>query len=474
MSALAALADGDPVDALRNVHDESGPEVELLRAAAWAALGDLVASGDAIGRSTMPVLEGWARFGTGDRSDGIGALAAGDDRTDGPAALVRAIANWVASGRITDDLVADLGRASLGFRIDPDAARWPVSPDSVGTLIADRLGAAASAERTIAAAVSERPGGAPHDPGHRLLAAWLDARRGMLDTAAAVVDEFAEVDLSPRDRFLRRGRALRGRRPRRRGVRRRCRSGRRDRRGRAASAPTSTTSTSSRRSRRRRGAPGSSPSATCSRRTTRSSNDWARLPACATTSPGRAFGPRWRATTSTTCAWWRPKLRTCSTHGRRTTPRRWCHRRRRRSPAAWPVSSSLPSRRRRPKSIAIAQHLADTGAPFEAARLCGLVATASGDERVARALLKESRHWRATRSRLRNTAGIDHAVVRLSDQEERVARMVIDGHTHKQIGAALFVSPKTVEHHVAHIRTKLGCADRAAMMSSLREYLAAV
>ena len=45
--------------------------------------------------------------------------------------------------------------------------------------------------------------------------------------------------------------------------------------------------------------------------------------------------------------------------------------------------------------------------------------------------------------------------------EQPSARLVLDGLTHKEVGAQLYISPKTVEHHVGHILTKLGFANHA-------------
>jgi DNA-binding CsgD family transcriptional regulator len=50
---------------------------------------------------------------------------------------------------------------------------------------------------------------------------------------------------------------------------------------------------------------------------------------------------------------------------------------------------------------------------------------------------------------------------------------VVDGLTHKEIGAMLFISPKTVEHHVARIRQKLGASTRAELLAGLRTTLSA-
>ena len=65
-------------------------------------------------------------------------------------------------------------------------------------------------------------------------------------------------------------------------------------------------------------------------------------------------------------------------------------------------------------------------------------------------------------------------MIALSAREVEVAREMLAGLTQKQIGEALFISPKTVEHHVAHIRQKLGSQSRAETMSLLRDYLGAM
>jgi DNA-binding CsgD family transcriptional regulator len=52
-----------------------------------------------------------------------------------------------------------------------------------------------------------------------------------------------------------------------------------------------------------------------------------------------------------------------------------------------------------------------------------------------------------------------------------VARLVLDGRTYREIGAQLYLAPKTVEHHVARIRTKLGATSRAELVAALRRLL---
>jgi DNA-binding NarL/FixJ family response regulator len=53
------------------------------------------------------------------------------------------------------------------------------------------------------------------------------------------------------------------------------------------------------------------------------------------------------------------------------------------------------------------------------------------------------------------------AVGLLSRREVEVLRLLGDGLTNKQIGERLFISPKTVEHHVSRIYAKLDLSTRA-------------
>ena len=50
----------------------------------------------------------------------------------------------------------------------------------------------------------------------------------------------------------------------------------------------------------------------------------------------------------------------------------------------------------------------------------------------------------------------------LSRREVEVLRLVADGRTAGEIATELFISKRTAEHHVAHIYTKIGVANRAA------------
>lgn len=56
----------------------------------------------------------------------------------------------------------------------------------------------------------------------------------------------------------------------------------------------------------------------------------------------------------------------------------------------------------------------------------------------------------------------------LSDREREVAELVLLGLTYREIGARLYISAKTVEHHVARIRRRIGARSRSELLSMLR------
>ncbi|MGH3834656.1 MAG: LuxR C-terminal-related transcriptional regulator [Pseudonocardiaceae bacterium] len=59
----------------------------------------------------------------------------------------------------------------------------------------------------------------------------------------------------------------------------------------------------------------------------------------------------------------------------------------------------------------------------------------------------------------------------LSERELEVGQLILTGLTHKQIGERLFISAKTVEHHMARIRQRLGVASRKELFDQLRSLI---
>ncbi|MCX6466182.1 MAG: helix-turn-helix transcriptional regulator, partial [Pseudonocardiales bacterium] len=70
-------------------------------------------------------------------------------------------------------------------------------------------------------------------------------------------------------------------------------------------------------------------------------------------------------------------------------------------------------------------------------------------------------------------AAADGPVAAFSERELEIGRHILDGLTYKQIGQRLYVSAKTVEHHVARMRQRLGVASRDELFGLLRTALEA-
>jgi DNA-binding NarL/FixJ family response regulator len=106
------------------------------------------------------------------------------------------------------------------------------------------------------------------------------------------------------------------------------------------------------------------------------------------------------------------------------------------------------------------------GRPWEAAALCLAAAGRASEPATARELLGLGRT-------LRGRVSPDRAIGRdgLSQREREVGRLVLDGLTQREIGARLYISPKTVEQHVARLRQKLVAANRAELVAALRARL---
>jgi DNA-binding CsgD family transcriptional regulator len=125
--------------------------------------------------------------------------------------------------------------------------------------------------------------------------------------------------------------------------------------------------------------------------------------------------------------------------------------------------------------VATAGELHDLGLRWDAARLAGQAAIRTSDRKAMVMLLEAARQFQG-RSNSGNTGNAESANAAadasiLSEREQEVARLVVDGLTYKQAGDKLFISGKTVEHHMARIRAKLGAGDRRELLATLRELL---
>ena len=134
---------------------------------------------------------------------------------------------------------------------------------------------------------------------------------------------------------------------------------------------------------------------------------------------------------------------------------------------------------------AAGRSLSEFGHTWEATRLTSQAALQATDPKVSGAMLQLARD-------LKMTAPVDDAEppelaaappaagasptrpasTRLSEREREVAELLLRGMPYRDIGGQLFISAKTVEHHVARIRRRLGADSRSEMLSMLRAMLA--
>jgi DNA-binding NarL/FixJ family response regulator len=126
--------------------------------------------------------------------------------------------------------------------------------------------------------------------------------------------------------------------------------------------------------------------------------------------------------------------------------------------------------------IAAARGLGALGLIGDGARLVGQAAIRTADRKVMALLLDCARALQERITGPHEPAPAPGARVRvadggpqlLSDREREVAALVLDGLTYKQVAERLYLSAKTVEHHMARIRQRLGVTDRQSLLIRLR------
>lgn len=124
--------------------------------------------------------------------------------------------------------------------------------------------------------------------------------------------------------------------------------------------------------------------------------------------------------------------------------------------------------------------LASVGLAWDGARLASYGASKSDDRRVIARLLARARQLHPRdKTEPPTTTGV--TAVDGSEQEPRtrggevlsareheVALLVLEGKTYAEIGEAIFISPRTAEHHIASIRRRLGATSRSDLIARLR------
>lgn len=136
-----------------------------------------------------------------------------------------------------------------------------------------------------------------------------------------------------------------------------------------------------------------------------------------------------------------------------------------------------------PAVVAVARRMAAAGLGWEAAQLAAWSAAVVPERRGAADLLALARALQgqpdAPEPTPAGSAAPAHAttpdgpVAAFSERELEIGRHILDGLTYKQIGQRLYVSAKTVEHHVARMRQRLGVASRDELFGLLRTALEA-
>ena len=132
-----------------------------------------------------------------------------------------------------------------------------------------------------------------------------------------------------------------------------------------------------------------------------------------------------------------------------------------------------------------ARGLAQYGLTWDATRLASQAALQTPDGRVSGAMLQVARDLKLnvasdddsvdaapSTSTVPQSGPVQPPFSRLSDREREVAELLLQGMQYRDIGSQLLISAKTVEHHVARIRRRLGAESRSDMLSMLRAILA--
>ncbi|MGI9003784.1 MAG: LuxR C-terminal-related transcriptional regulator [Pseudonocardia sp.] len=134
-----------------------------------------------------------------------------------------------------------------------------------------------------------------------------------------------------------------------------------------------------------------------------------------------------------------------------------------------------------PAVEAAARGLQAVGLGWDGCRLAGQAAIRADDARARVSLLQCARALQTARpGRTDDASSADSPAPpaprtpggTLSERERDVAKLMLGGLTYREIGARLYISAKTVEHHVARMRQRIGAANRSELFAHLRALLA--
>jgi DNA-binding CsgD family transcriptional regulator len=110
------------------------------------------------------------------------------------------------------------------------------------------------------------------------------------------------------------------------------------------------------------------------------------------------------------------------------------------------------------------------GHSWDAARLAGEAALRAPDTKSATTLLQLARSFRVNTPEPGSSREDAQTVPDspLTEREHEIAELVVLGLTYREVGERLYISAKTVEHHVARIKRKVGAQSRSELLVVLR------
>lgn len=119
-----------------------------------------------------------------------------------------------------------------------------------------------------------------------------------------------------------------------------------------------------------------------------------------------------------------------------------------------------------------AQALTRVGRAWDGARLASHAAAHTQDRRVSSRLLALARQLHPQQDQDETPqAQPRRGTAVLTAREAEVAALVVQGKTYVEIGEAIYISPRTAEHHIARIRRRLGATSRSDLIGKLRAIL---
>jgi DNA-binding NarL/FixJ family response regulator len=125
--------------------------------------------------------------------------------------------------------------------------------------------------------------------------------------------------------------------------------------------------------------------------------------------------------------------------------------------------------------VTAARGLASVSQSWEGARLAAHAAARAADRRDTAILLECARELRMTQSTApaawddpaRRGGDLPEGAIELTEREREVTELVIAGLTYREVASRLFLSAKTVEHHMARIKRRSGAETRSELLRRL-------